>query len=591
MHSQIRYRRKIKAYLAHLVLVIMAPVALAVPPDTLIEQQSEQILREQQQQLKMQERERNLEELERSLTPIETPSPVPSPLKEVPKVCFEIKKIELRGAYNLFEFEKQALIEPYLNRCLTANDIDQLRVDIDRYYIEKGWILTRAYLVPGQNLKDGVLVFRILEGRIDSIQLNENDLRDRLQVIMAFPHMIDEVAYIRDIEQGLEQMNRLASNRATIDIVPTRDRPGYGHIVIKNHPVNRFRYYAGYNNLGAESTGQDQASLSADIDNLLYLNDNWAVTASRYAGSDTDLKSSENFSANLTVPYGYWTLLFNHARSSYLSTIIDTSGSFKLSGNSTINKFKASRVVHRDKYSKSSLGMELSLKDSDTFLEDVRLDTNSRKLTIFTIDAQYMNRKPGYRWLFNLSYSRGLDIFDAYQDGPVRSDSVPRAQFERLGVDLSMVLSLDRLGKAWSYHGILAGQLSRDPLFGSEQISLGELSTVRGFRNSPVAGDSGIYLHNDLEWASMAKQGLTKGLRVSLGLDGGFVTARNDNIANSGEGDATLVGIALGLQQTLHLAGFRQLTWSATYAHPLSYPSYVTADNHVVYASLNLKWW
>ncbi len=160
---------KIRLLLVFLIYLVLSPAVRAVPPDAVIEQQSEQLLREHQRQLMMEERERNLEELERLLTPIEPPTPEVAPEKEVPQPCFDITRIELRGADNLFEFEKQALIEPYLNRCLTAQDIDKLRVDIDRYYIEQGWILTRAYLLPGQNLKEGVLIFKVLEGKIDRI--------------------------------------------------------------------------------------------------------------------------------------------------------------------------------------------------------------------------------------------------------------------------------------------------------------------------------------------------------------------------------------------------------------------------------------
>lgn len=582
---------KIRLLLVFLVYLVLSPAVRAVPPDSVIEQQSEQLLREQQRQLMMEERERNLEELERSLTPIEPPTPRPVPEKEAPQPCFDITRIELRGADNLFEFEKQALIEPYLNRCLTAQDIDKLRVDIDRYYIEQGWILTRAYLLPGQNLKEGVLIFKVLEGKIDRIKLNDNSLGDRLQAYMAFPGMQDEVAYIRDIEQGLEQINRLASNRATVDIVPAKDKPGYGNILVTNKPRNRFRYYAGYHNLGAQSTGQEQGSLTADVDNLLYLNDNWRLSASEYTGNDTDQQDSDSVSLNLGIPYGYWILQLNSARSTYLTTIRDTSGDFRLSGDATTHKLAASRVVHRDKYSKTSLGVDLTHKDNNTFLEDVRLDTSSRKLTIITLDARHMSRRPGKLWLFNLSYSRGMDLFDAVRDGPVRDDNVPRGQFERWGVDVSTVLDMDWLGNDWSYRGILAGQYSRDPLFGSEQISLGDSGSVRGFRNSPVAGDSGIYLRNDLVWQPAPDSRWLKGLRLSLGVDGGLVRAKNDNIANSGEGDAVLTGLALGVQHSLGWARHQHLSWSATWAVPLSHPDYIQTDSSVFYAQLNWKWW
>lgn len=568
------------------------PVGHAAPSDTVIEQQSEQLLRQQQQELRMLERERNLRELERSLQILEPPEPEERPDREAPPICFEIHRIELRGADNLYESEKRALVEPYLDRCLTVEDIDRLRVDIDRYYIEKGWILSRAYLVPGQNLKEGVLVFQVLEGRLDGIELNENELRDRLQVATAFPGMKEEVAYIRDIEQGLEQINRLVSNRATMDIVPVPDRPGYGKLLINNEPQDRFRYHLAYDNHGSESTGQDQGRLIADIDNLLWLNDQWMLTASQSIGVDTDEQNSESISGNVSIPYGYWTVDLSHSYSRYVSTITDSTGSFSLSGDSTTSRVKASRVVHRDKSSKSSFGMDLIHKANDSFLEDVRLDASSRKLTIFALDVQHVARVPTGIWSYSVAYVRGLDLFDALEDGPIREDDVPRAQFEKLALDISTIHAFQALDQSWGYRGLISGQVSRDPLFGSEQLALGDAGTVRGFRDLPVAGDSGIYWRNDLSWELDRKSDLTRGMALTGGIDAGYVEAMSDNIANSGEGEAGLAGVFLGVRQSIRLPWQAQsLNWSASVGHPLYHPDFIDPDDHVFYASLDWKWW
>lgn len=564
----------------------LSTASTAAPPD--VEQQSEQLLREQQQQLKMLERERNLRELERSLRAPEPPTPQPPPTRAAPPICFHIDRIELRGSENLFAAEQQALVKPYLNRCLSVDEIDRLRADVDRHYIEKGWILSRAYLPPGQNLAEGILVLQILEGRLDAIRLNESRLRERLQVTTAFPGMVDEVAYIRDIEQGLEQINRLPSNAATMDIAPVPGRPGYGELLIVNTPRDRFRYHVAYDNLGAQSTGQNQGKLIVDADNLLWLNDQWLITASQYVGDDTGTRDSESVSANLSVPYGYWTVNLNHSYSRYLSTVKDASGSFSLSGDSTISRLKASRVVHRDRRSKTSLGMDLTHKSNESFLEDVRLETSSRKLTVFTLDAQHVRRVPGGIRSYGLAYARGLDLFGALEDGPIRADDVPRAQFEKWSLDVTALQDLGERG--WSYRGVASAQLSRDPLFGSEQVTLGDMATVRGFRNSPLAADSGVYLRNDLIWQPPASSAL-RGMSFSLGLDGGYLRATNDSIAGSGDASATLAGLTLGVQQTLRLPWRQVLSWSAAYGRPLHYPAYLDADDNVFYATLDWKLW
>ena len=555
-------------------------------------QQSEKILREQQQQLKLQERQRNLEELERSLFNITPPVPQQKPAAEVaPAICFNIHEIELQGADNLLQAEKEKLIQPFLNRCLNANDIDQLRVSIDRYYINKGWILARSYLLPKQNLKSGKLIFKVLEGYLDSIHLNNNSLTERMQVSTAFPFMVGEVLYIRDIEQGLEQMNRLASNKATMDIVPVKDKPGYGRIKIKTVQDNRFRFSAAADNLGSTTTGQNQGKLIADLDNLFFINDNLMVSATESIGEDKSKTSSKSLTTSLSFPLGYWTIYASNTASSYLSTVTDSNGSFRLSGDSSTQKLKFARVARRDQSSKTKFSFELAHKINNSYLEDVRLDSSSRTLTVFTINLEHAIRKPGSTWSYSLDYARGLDLLGALEDGPVRNNDTPRAQFEKLGWNINASLPFKPAGKNWRYQGNLTGQYALDPLFGSEQILLGDIYSIRGFRNSPVSGDSGIYIRNEISWFSPAGSGITKGLSARFVMDAGYVQAKNGNIANSGEGSAILVGTGLGLSQSIRWARHQRLDWSATLGLPLFAPSYVKKDHFEFYASLNWKFW
>ena len=514
-------------------------------------QQSEQLLRQEQERLRREERDRLMRELERSLEVIEPPKPEAQEQKPKSTTCFTINRIELRGADNLLQEEKQALVRPYIGRCLTVEDIDALRVEIDRFYIEKGWIMSRAYLQPKQNIKDGLLIFIILEGTLDSIELNKNEKSDQRQVTMAFPDMVGESVYIRDIEQGLEQMNRLASNRAKMSIGPVEGKPGYSKIIIQNQPDNPYRVLLGYDNQGSESTGEKRGRLTLDLDNPLSVNDHWYLTASDYTGPERDERDSSSYDVIVSIPFGYWTYDLSFSHSEYLSTVQSAGAPFSLTGTSDTGTLKASRVVHRSKYTKTSVGGALSLKDTESFLEDVRLETSSRKLTVFDLSVLHVVRKPGVIWSFLPAYSRGLDTFGALEDGPTAGDDIPKAQFEKIKWDISASMLLPALGPSWSYRGVLSGQLSRDPLFGSEQISIGSLYTVRGFRESPAAGDSGVYLRNDLTWIVPDRFRLLRNLSLLAGLDVGYVNAKNDNIANSGEADATLIGYAIGAQQTI----------------------------------------
>jgi len=562
------------------------PMLLAQSAPELGAEQSDQLLRQEQRRLKLIERERLLRELERSLFPIEVVPPVVKDRGPSGATCFTITSIELEGADNLFNSEKQALRRPYLNRCLNLNDIDALRTDIDRFYIDQGWIMSRTYLQPDQNIKTGVLKFRILEGKLDSIEINHNGPQDRRQLSTAFPDMLEQIFNIRDVEQGLDQMNRLASNRATMNIEPVKNKPGYSKLIIQNTPTNSYRFYFGVDNLGSESTGRERARLNANLDNLLSLNDNWYLSTTDYIGSGDNRKNSRSNGIAVSIPYGYWTYSLSSNLSDYNSTVDSGVAPFRTSGDSNNDSLRVSRIAHRDQTSKTTLNLVLTAKESNSFLENVRLDSSSRKLAVFDVGVNHVVRGLGSIWSASLNYSRGLGILDALEDGPESSNSIPKAQFEKLGWDVSLNLPIKGRGD-WSYRGDWSGQISSDPLFGTEQIAIGDLSSVRGFRDSPVSGDSGLYFNNDIRWRPPRLKNIT----IAAGLDIGHVIARDNNIANSGHSSATLAGFSLSIEQVVNLSRRQRLSWALTLGIPVSAPDFIDEDSSVTFFNFTWKLW
>lgn len=323
------------------------------------------------------------------------------------------------------------------------------------------------------------------------------------------------------------------------------------------------------------------------MDNLLSLNDNWYFSATDYIGGDGQDKSSSSYSLNLTLPYGYWSYGLSASHSDYGSTVEAASGPFQTSGDADSQALKVSRIISRGKTSKTTLSLNLTAKQNNSLLEDVRLASSSRKLTLFDVGINHALRGSGSTWSLTLNYSRGLDLFDALVDGPDSGNDIPKAQFEKLAWDISVQLPLAAGEGDWSYQGTWSGQLSADPLFGSEQLAIGDLGSVRGFRDSPLSGDSGLYFKNDLNWRPGFSLAWLKNMTLTLGLDLGYISAKNDNIQGSGEGQASLAGLALGLQQSLGLGGQQSLNWSLLLGTPLSAPAFIVQENFVVYFDLS----
>ncbi len=116
----------------------------------------------------------------------------------------------------------------------------------------------------------------------------------------------------------------------------------------------------------------------------------------------------------------------------------------------------------------------------------------------------------------------------------------------------------------------LLGQHSTDALYGTEQIAIGNLYTVRGFRTTSLPGRSGFYVRNDLGLQQPVSGGQ---VRPYVGYDFGHVEAAG-----------TLQGWTAGLDVSVSGA-----TLQLAYSRPIAVPSGIQRESGWLYGRLALS--
>ncbi|MCD6034527.1 MAG: Hemolysin activator HlyB [Rickettsiales bacterium] len=476
-----------------------------------------------------QERQRRLEqELLRPPADIQVPSiEAPAGLPK-DKVCFPIDRINLEGAESLSDKEIQNLTSPYLGTCMGYNAIGALIRDVTNRYIEKGLVTSRA-LIPEQELKSRTLRLTIMEGVTEAIELNDMSLEDRMRASTAFPGLMGKKFNLKDYEQGLDQMNRLPSSNASLRLWPG-EKEGTTKVVIKDSPQDRFRMTVGMDNYGQKNTGERRIRTGFEYDNMFWLNDRHSFF---YVGS----KDTNALAYNISVPYGYWTFSSDLSYSEYFSVI---GGAAEMFGATYNNSFTASRVVYRGTNSQTAVFSTLNVKKSSRLLNDILL--TPQPLTVMRLGVNQTYRGTKGVWYGDFTYSRGLTALGAMRDPANATSDTPRAQFNKLDAGITYIRPFD-----WGrYNGSARAQYAFDTLYGSEQISMGDNSTVRGFSGSVVSGDSGLYQRNEAIFALPEKakpyipDALEPGFEPYLFLDEGTAklkpNASYDVIAGAGGG-------------------------------------------------------
>ncbi|MCK6394604.1 ShlB/FhaC/HecB family hemolysin secretion/activation protein [Zoogloea sp.] len=516
--------------------------------------QGDRILRE--------EMERERERLLRQPTPrIEQPAapaavgPDPAEVAEAGPV-FRIVRIEVQGDDLLPAPVLARRLQPFTGLDLGAVRIGLLLQGLNADLIEAGLITSRAYVVS-QNLASGVLSLRIVPGRIEAIRYNgrplEADAFSDAGVRLALPMAVGDILQLRDIEQGLDQLNRLRGRQAQVRIVPGQTPGGSLLDFIDPPAASAWRAWLGADNQGSPATGTRRLRLGLEVGDLLGLNE--AVNVG-YTGS----LETNALNAGLSLPWGYNTFSLLTTWSEYQSLIGNVA---LLHGSSTNHAASWNRLLFRDRDTKVAADLALSVREARRDINNVALAP--QKLTVLRAGINRLTRFEtaglAGQWVLDAGFSRGLDAFGAMGDAGAGGGPAPRSRFGKLDVSGSTALHLPG---NWSLRGNGAWQWSGVPLFSSEQIFVGGVASVRGFAESAAGGDRGGYWRTELA-RSLAAAPVGLHFEPFAFWDAGYVRTLASGRAS------TLMSAGLGLR-VASSAGHLEVIAGRPVVHPSDMP-------------------
>lgn len=495
------------------------------------------------------------------------------------KSCVNIKNIEFSGNDKIGGKSINKAIKPYLNTCMSLADINNMLNTITNLYIEKGYISSRAFMtMPQKRIKEGILEIKIVEGKLSKIEGIKKS-----QIWTAFPFMTGGVLNLRDIEQGIDQINRLASNSATMEIKPD-EKNEYSKLEIKNTPKGTSKFTIFTDNAGSESTGETRFGFRASQDNLLNLNEQINMSFANSPSKDYDHRDADYFTLGASIPFGYWTLNNNFSWSDYRTSFLLYNGDrFYSYGNSVTNSLSLDRMLARGQRYKISASGGLTYKRNQNYTKvlDLKMknEVSSRDLAILNLGLSstfYFNNGVLY---LNPTYNKGTKWFGALDDD--QNNYSQSAQYEAW--KLYAYYSRNMFDLA-TYTATFDGQYSNDELYGTEAFYLGGEYSVRGFRNEGVQSDSGYALRNDLDFnvaqLAQSENEFLQGLTFGPFIDYGYVHNNNKDLKSeilSGAGGK----VALN---------YKFFNASVGYATVLKKPKWIKENESVyLYAGLNFS--
>ncbi|MCL2589494.1 MAG: ShlB/FhaC/HecB family hemolysin secretion/activation protein [Betaproteobacteria bacterium] len=532
------------------------------------------MMRQFESQQSEQQRLRQLEELQRSnrapAGEVPAPPAVPQSAPEGEQ-CSQVTTVKVDGVHLVPEAALRATVSAWEGKCLGLAEINSVLKAITFLYVERGYVAARAYL-PEQDLSGGVLGIAVDEGSLEGIRLNGQEASSGA-IDSAFPGMVGKPVNLRDIEQGLDQMNRLPSNSATAAL-GAGVQPGGSLLDITNNPERRVRFSLGTDSLGATVSGKYQTRLDVRADNAMGFNDLWQLGYQRSSGRNPfylngSLPNSDTVNASMSVPYGYWIGGLDAVWSRYRSSVASQPVDIDTSGSSVIASPYVTRVIGRDQVSKTSLTVRLTWKDTKNDIMGTRIDVASRTLSVASLELNHSRQLWGGQATAGLAYHRGLAVLGAFNDSNAPEGSA-KGQFSKVTASVGYTRPLGQGGAVPLFSTYVMGQWTPDRLFGTEQMSFGGYSSIRGVRDAMLFADKGALSRTELSvlLPAPSQHGAAQLLgRVEpyIGVDVGYAAAiEGDPMSSNG----TMVSAAIGVRNR---AG--RVAFDLWYAKLLAKPS------------------
>ncbi|MDO4796130.1 MAG: ShlB/FhaC/HecB family hemolysin secretion/activation protein [Brachymonas sp.] len=541
------------------------------------------------------------------------------PLPEDERPCFPIQQVDITGMEGtqvpsaLWRGLPQALaryqdpstgrfvLDAPQGRCLGAQGINILLARAQNHLIGRGYITSRV-LAPVQDLKTGQLSLNVIPGRVAAVQAvvpkgtqaegghvaidaggadasasiapqtAQQEARQQqalpLRIQTALPMRPGDLLNLRDIEQGLENLKRVPTADADIQIAPADQAGptgmGQSNLIVQHSQQRPVRLNVSLDDSGTDNTGKYQATATLSLDNPLRLNDLFYLSYSRALGGGQPQadgrRGSDAYQLHYSIPYGYWLLSMGASKNSYRQTVAGAVQNYLYSGHSQSAEVALGRVVHRNASSKTTFTLKGWARNSRNFIDDVEVDVQRRRTAGWQAQLHHRQYIGTASLDGTLAYKRGTGALGA-QPAPEDLFGEGTSRFALATADLSIHAPFTLGGQKLRWSSQWRWQHSFTRLTVQDQFGIGGRYSVRGFDGeSSLLAERGWFTRNELGWALGAS-----GQEAYLGLDHGRV---------SGPGSQHLLGKSL----TGAVAGLRGQ--GKGWARGLSYDVFVGAPVH-----------
>jgi len=473
--------------------------------------------------------------------------------QEIPR--FPISRFEVEGNTLLPQAQIDGLLAPFLGPQRDFGDIQRALEALEESYRSAGYSTVSVQL-PEQTLNDGVVRFKVVEGRIAAIRFDGALHHDEQNLQATLPALrVGQPPRIDEISANLRVANENPSKKLTLRLTPL-EKEGEIAAQVAVADEKPWRLSATLDNTGTRQTGRQRLGLAAQHANLW--NRDHTLTY-QYQTSPGHYGDVQVHALAYRLPlYAFGDSVDFYYLDSSVNAGTLTAGPLDLavSGSGTVFGARYALNLPRAGAFEPQLQLGLDRKRFENRAVTGAIDLGNR------VEAHPLLVQFNGRWqqgANDLSFLIGVthNLPGGAEGGQaafarVRADAAPRYTVWRAGLNFLHVFD-----NAWQIRLASASQWTRDALIPGEQFGIGGIASVRGFDERAVAADRGWQMSLELTTPELcdAAAGAQR-CRALAFIDQGMVTRlkalpgeqRQESIASAGVGLRYAFGRHFALQ-------------------------------------------
>jgi hemolysin activation/secretion protein len=376
---------------------------------------------------------------------------------------------------------------------LSFSDIQKSAQLLQEAYRQAGYGAV-VVQVPEQTLSTGVVKLEVVEGRLSHVSVTGLNIFDKENILNSLPALqLKATPQLHALDRELLMANESPGKSTRVVFQPGEKRGEIEALAIVEEHLP-LKWQATLDNTGNAATGSYRVTLSYQNTNVANTD---TVLSLRATTSPDDTSQVGLLSASLRVPlYSYrtfleWSAMVSNTKN---SPNITPAGELRFSGEGASMGVRAIWMVPTlsEYKQQASIGIESRRSKNTCSLGSfgaAGCGTAAASVDVFPMTLGYGVQKPG-SWVGAVQWVKSLPLDPAGSDDAHFAAVRPGAKsdYGYLKANGQGVLGLT---ERWSLAWRVEGQASTQALVSAEQFGVGGASSVRGYQERALFGDSG----------------------------------------------------------------------------------------------------